>query len=326
MSQTASIFSPTDRHMIARVVRSGVVEATHDGAAAVVGVNGEVIAASGDVDRRFCARSAVKPFQVHTSLRFGGEMAPEYVAVAAASHYGDPVHVAIVAKILADTGVDESDLRCPPAWPLSPEAARRVADAPRPRRLWHNCSGKHAAMLRACVAQGWPVESYVDPDHPLQQANFELIAEVTGEDPGPVGVDGCGAPVFQVSTLGLARGFARFASEPRLQSIWTAMHRFPTLMSGVDGADAAIARALDVVAKRGAEGLLGVAVRNQMGLAVKAWDGAARGAGVGMVAALDQLGLLTPSARRQLETVGQPVVLGGGVPVGQVESMLQLDQ
>jgi L-asparaginase II len=98
------------------------------------------------------------------------------------------------------------------------------------------------------------------------------------------------------------------------------------LVSGVDWADAAITRTLDVVAKRGAEGLLGVAVRNRMGLAVKAWDGAARGAGVGMVAALDQLGLLTPAARRQLETVGRPVVLGGGVPVGHVESMLELDQ
>ncbi len=310
--------------MIARVVRSGVVEATHDGAVAAVDTRGRVVATSGDIERRFFARSAVKPFQVYNSLRFGGEMAPERVAVAAASHGGDPVHVAYTVGILAEVGLDESALRCPPAWPLSPAAARRVAGAPEPRRLWHNCSGKHAAMLRACVAQGWPLESYVDPEHPLQQANFELIAEVTGEDPGPVGIDGCGVPVFQVSTLGLARGFARFASEPRLRDIWWAMHRFPMLASGLDGADARLARTIDAAAKRGAEGLLGVAIRNQMGLAVKVWDGAARAAGVGMTAALDQLGILTRAAGVQLETIARPAVLGGGAPVGQMESTLDL--
>lgn len=312
--------------MIARVVRSGVVEATHDGAVAAVDTAGRLVASSGDIERRFFARSAVKPFQAYNSLLFGGEMAPERVAVVAASHGGDPVHVAYVAGILAEVGLDESALRCPPAWPSSPAAARRVAAAPEPRRIWHNCSGKHAAMLRACSVQGWPLESYVDPEHPLQQANYTLIAEVTGEDPGPVGIDGCGVPVFQVSTLGLARGFARFAAEPRLRAIWWAMHRFPMLASGVDEADAGIARTIDAAAKRGAEGLLGVAVRNRMGLAVKVFDGAGRAAGVGMTAALDQLGMLTRAAGAQLQAIARPVVLGGGVPVGRIESTLELDR
>jgi L-asparaginase II len=312
--------------MIARVVRSGVVEATHDGAVAVVGVDGSIVARSGDIERRFFARSAVKPFQTYNALRFGGDLPPEHVAVVAASHGGDPVHVAIVQSILSGAGLSESDLRCPPAWPLAPGSARRVAGAPEPRRIWHNCSGKHAAMLRACVVQGWPVESYVDPDHPLQQANYELIAAVTGEDPGPVGIDGCGAPVFQISTLGLARGFARFAIDPEFRAIWWAMHRFPMLASGVDGADAAIARVIDAAAKRGAEGLLGVALRNRLGLVVKVWDGARRGAGVGMVAALDELGLLTRANRERLESIGRPHVLGGGEPVGHMEPTLRFEQ
>ena len=310
--------------MLARVVRSGVVEATHEGAVAAIDSGGCVIAVFGDVERRYFARSAVKPFQTFTSLRFGGEMAPEHVAVATASHGGDPVHIAITRAILAEAGLDESALQCPPSWPLSPAAARRVAAEPGPRRVWHNCSGKHAAMLRACVTQGWPIESYVNPDHPLQQANYELIAEVTGEDPGPVGVDGCGAPVFQVSTVGLARAFARFAVEPRLAGIWSAMHRFPMLTSGMDGADAAIARSIDAAAKRGAEGLLGVAVRNRMGVAVKVWDGATRGANVGMIAALEQLGVLGGSGLSHLAEVARPAVLGGGAPVGYLESSLQL--
>ena len=322
-SPTPSICCPTDRLMIARVVRSGVVEAVHDGAVAAVDRGGNVVATSGDVDRRFFARSAVKPFQTFTALRFGGDLPPEHVAVVSASHGGDPAHIATVRAILAGAGLDEALLRCPPDWPLSPTAARRVAAAA-PERIWHNCSGKHAAMLRASAAQGWPLETYVDPTHPLQQANHELIAEVTGEDPSPVGVDGCGAPVFQISTLGLARAFARFASEPRFRDIWTAMHRFPMLASGLDGADAAIARSIDAASKRGAEGLLGVAVRNQMGVVVKVWDGAKRGAGVGMVSALDQLGLLPGSARDSLASTARPPVLGGGLPVGHMEPVLRL--
>lgn len=310
--------------MIARVVRSGVVEATHDGAVAAVDQHGRLMAASGEIERRFFARSAVKPFQTYSSVQFGGDMPAELVAVASASHGGDPVHVAIARAILSDAGLDESHLRCPPAWPLSPEAARRVAGAPGPQRIWHNCSGKHAAMLRACAAQGWPIESYLDPDSPLQQANFALMAEVTGEDPGPVGVDGCGAPVFRVSTIGLARAFAVFASDCRLSEIWTAMHRFPMLASGIDGTDAAIARSIDAAAKRGAEGLLGVAIRNQMGVAVKVWDGAKRGAGVAMIAALDQLGVLAGTAPDHLAELARPPVLGGGSPVGHMESTLQL--
>jgi L-asparaginase II len=312
--------------MIARVVRSGVVEATHDGAVAVVDPQGDLVASYGDVERRYFARSAVKPFQTYTSLRYGGEMAPEFVAVASASHGGDPVHVAIVGEILAGAGLDEDALRCPPAWPLSPAAARRVAGAYGPKRIWHNCSGKHAAMLRACVVRGWSTERYVDPDHPLQRANLDLIRDVTGEDPGPVGVDGCGVPVFRVSTVGIARAMAKFGSEPRFAGIWQAMHRFPMLASGIDGVDAAIARSLDAAAKRGAEGLLSVALRNRLGLAVKVWDGARRAAGVGMISTLEQLGLLAGAQSIHLAAAARPVVLGGGVPVGYMEPTLLLER
>lgn len=312
--------------MIAQVVRSGVPEATHDGAAAAIGRRGDVLATYGDVERRFFARSAVKPFQVFNSIRFGGGMPDEQVAVASASHGGDPVHVAIAEAILSDVDLDESDLLCPPAWPLAPPAARRVGGQTGPRRIWHNCSGKHAAMLRACVKKGWPTASYVDPDHPLQRANYELIAEYTEDDPGPVGVDGCGVPVFQISTIGIAKAFARLASDPDLADIWRVMHRFPMLVSAIDGNDAAIGRVIDAAAKRGAEGLLGVAVRNQAGVAVKAWDGASRASGVGMIAVLEQLGFLTSTARSQLAGVARPDVLGGGVVVGSVVPRVLLER
>jgi L-asparaginase II len=124
--------------------------------------------------------------------------------------------------------------------------------------------------------------------------------------------------------MGLARAFGVFASDSRLSEIWAAMHRFPMLASGIDGADAAIARSIDAAAKRGAEGLLGVSIRNQMGVAVKVWDGAKRGAGVAMIAALDQLGVLIGTAPDHLAELARPPVLGGGAPVGHMEPTLQL--
>ncbi len=311
--------------MIARVMRSGVVEATHDGAVAAVDIRGNVEARYGDVGRRYFARSAVKPFQAYNSLRFGGDLPPEFIAVVSASHGGDPVQVAVVREILRDAGLDEQSLRCPPAWPHSSGAVRRAGRSG-PRRVWHNCSGKHAAMLRACVVQGWPTETYTDPDHPLQRANYELLHEITEEEPGPVGIDGCGVPVFRVSTVGMARAMAAFASDHRFAGIWQAMHRFPMLASAPDGVDGAIARSLDAASKRGAEGLLGVALRNRLGIAVKVWDGARRAAGVGMISALEQLGLLAGAQPIHLAAAARPAVLGGGVPVGYMESTLHLER
>jgi L-asparaginase II len=302
-----------------------VAEAVHDGAVAAVDAGATVVASYGDVHRRFLARSAVKPFQLRISEELGGELPPEYLAVASSSHGGDPVHIAIVHAILSDAGLSEDDLQCPPTWPLSAPAMQRLIAAGhrRPRRIWHNCSGKHAAMLRACAVQGWPTATYRDPDHPLQQRIAAYVAAVTGEDPRPAGVDGCGAPAFQVSTIGLARACARFAVDPALRHIWVAMHRFPALASDTTGTDAHIATWLDAAAKRGAEAALGVAVRDRMGIAAKAWDGAVRGVSVGMLAALGELGLISGYAAVGLAADARPAVLGSGEPVGRVEPAIR---
>jgi L-asparaginase II len=304
--------------ILATVVRSGLIESEHRGAAAVVRADGSIVVSKGDVDRVFYLRSAAKPFQATVSQELGADLVPEEMAVACGSHRGHPVHVSLVESMLAGVGLDESSLRCPPSWPASRIARNRVVAAGyrAPRRIWHNCSGKHAAMLRACVAQGWPLDSYLDPEHPLQQAIFETVAAATGSDPGPVGVDGCGAPVFRGTVRTLARAFAVLGVDSRFSVAWTAMHRYPALTGDRGETPAQIATALDAVAKEGAEGSLGVSLHDGVGLAVKAWDGSSRPLGPAAVALLRRIGRLQFAV--QLEGIDRPPVLGGEVQVGEV--------
>ncbi len=292
---------------------------------AVVTAGGELIASYGDVDRQFYLRSSAKPFQAAVSQACGAGLVREQLAMACASHDGQPVHVALVESILAGAGLKGEDLRNPPGWPLSRSAERRfvAAGATRANRIWHNCSGKHAGMLAATVASGWDPAGYLHPAHPLQTRITEFLRDTAGPVE-PVGVDGCGAPVFATTARAMGRAFARLATGSDLLEVFDAMHSFPALVSGVGNADAAIATHLDAVAKRGAAGVLGIGLRGRWGVAVKVWDGSGLVAGVAGVAALDQLGALTPHVRGLLAKHTHPLVEGGGKPVGRFEPRLEL--
>lgn len=311
--------------MLVEEVRSGLVETFHDGAVAVVSAAGELIASYGEIDRPFYFRSSAKPFQAAVAQACGAGLGREQVALACASHDGEPVHVALVESILASAGLTANDLGNPPGWPLARSAERRLAASghTRPNRLWHNCSGKHAAMLAATVASGWDTANYLDPGHPLQVRITDSIRDVAGPV-DPIGVDGCGAPVFATTARGMGRAFARLSAAAEFLEVFDAMHAFPALVSGFGNVDAAIATQLDAVAKRGAAGALGIGLRGRFGIAVKVWGGSGLGAGVAGLAALDQLGALTPYAREKLEGHSHPVVTGGGQPVGRFEPRLEL--
>jgi L-asparaginase II len=261
------------------------------------------------------------------SQEAGAELSPLQLAIASASHRGFPAHVALVGEVLKGGGLDESELQCPHDWPLGPAAQRIVIreGANAPRRIWHNCSGKHAGFLRACVAQGWPKDSYLSPDHPLQERVISFVSEIGEYDVQPVGVDGCGAPVLRTTVRAMARMYARLSSEGRLADVFEAMHRYPSLI-GVNGSgDTEIAISANAVAKGGAAGCVGVGVAGRFGIAVKSWDGIGLVANLAAVSALDQLGMLTPTAATTLDPILGPPVLGGGERVGTFESRLCLD-
>jgi L-asparaginase II len=311
---------------LARVTRSGVTESVHDGSIAVVDPEGRPIASYGDIDWPFFARSSIKPFQGTVALEHGADLAPEWLALACSSHTGAPIHIAIVREMLRSAGLSESHLRTPPDWPEGANRDRLLrASYGRPESVFHNCSGKHAAFLRACSATGWDLATYPEPAHPLQQHVRELLEDVTGEHELEVGVDGCGAPTFTVSTRTLARAFARLGNDERFNRVFDAMHRFPRLASGMNRPDAEFAIHTNGVSKRGAEGNLGLAVRGRGAVAIKVADGESRAIGPVVTDVLIQLGWLTPAMANALGTATRVPMSGGGREVGTVESVARLN-
>ncbi|MEA2009122.1 MAG: asparaginase [Actinomycetota bacterium] len=300
-----------------RTVRTGLAESIHDVSAAAVDTNGNELYGSGDPDRPLFYRSAVKPFQATVALEAGLTLPAEHLAVASASHGGWPIHIAIVRSILANANLDESALQCPPSWPLSTGAKDlQVRGGIRsPKRVFHNCSGKHAAMLAACTIQGWPIETYLDPDHPLQRRIIEIVTNATGIRPEPVGIDGCGAPTMRGSVRGLARAFANLSSSERCRPAAEAISRFPSLVADNSRPDGKLARWWGGPVKVGAEGQVGIG-RHGIGIAAKADAGRSDVAVAAVIAVADDLGLIPDAMRDALESEAAPPLFGGGRPVG----------
>jgi L-asparaginase II len=302
---------------IAEVVRSGFVEGYHHGSVVVITPDTKIYEV-GDVEGPIFPRSSNKPMQALAMLRNGlGLAASADLAMVAASHSGEPFHIERIRALLASGGLTENDLRCPPDLPLSDTArAAHLRGGGTASRILMNCSGKHTGMLLTCVARDWPLASYLDPEHPLQVACRQTIAELTGEPVSAIGVDGCGAPVMAVSLRGLATAFLRLVSaSPHTpeRRIADAMRAYPEIMSGTDADDARLMRAVPgLLAKGGAEGVWVAAVPDVGAVALKIDDGAGRARRPVMVEALRRLGV------EGLDDLGDVPVLGGGLPVGRI--------
>lgn len=279
--------------------------------------SGSILYESGDVSMPIYYRSAIKPLQAQACLEAGLEVADEHLALVCASHSGFPVHLTIAGLILADAGLDQTALRCPPVFPWNGRARDlTIARGHRkPRPLFHNCSGKHAGMLAACVAAGWPTSTYLDQGHPLQVRNAEIITETTGVESNPAGVDGCGAPAFRGNLTGLATAFARISVEPRFARVSGAMARFPALVADNVRPDGRLGLWWGGPAKVGAAGVMGLG-NNGIGIATKSVAGSAAVAVAASINVASRLGLSTPAMDNALEQEAAPPVLGGGRRVG----------
>jgi L-asparaginase II len=300
--------------VLAEVVRSGFVESVHRGALVITGPEGEARLALGDVVSPVFPRSSNKPLQAAGMLRAGLDFTGEDLALACASHSGEPGHVKRVLELLEAAGLREDDLACPPDFPLHVPSMR---DAAEPRRVMMNCSGKHTAMLTTCVRAGWPVAGYAAPDHPLQQAIAGAVSELTGEPIAHTGVDGCGAPLFAFSLTGLARAFGRIAgaSEGPSAEVASAMRAHPWLVAGTGREDTALMSGVEgLVAKAGAEGVQAFALPDGFAVAMKLDDGAKRACAPLAVEALRYLGADVSG----LEELARPIVSGGGRAVGEI--------
>ena len=235
MRDTGAV-SLEDAPVVAQVVRNGFVESVHRGVAVVTDASGAVIASIGDPRTVIFPRSSLKPVQALAALRAGAALAGPSLALACASHAGEPMHIAGVRASLAASGLGVDALRNTPDFPLG-EAAREAWMAAELGResLAQNCSGKHAGMLAACVAAGWSTDDYLSPEHPLQALIRETIADVCGEAIIHVGIDGCGAPIHAFALAGLARAFGRIALHEA--QITDAMRAYPELVGGTGRPD-----------------------------------------------------------------------------------------
>ncbi|MFI6334943.1 asparaginase [Streptomyces sp. NPDC050535] len=311
---------------VAHLVRGGVIEGIHYGSVAVLAPDGTVELQIGDIEAAFYPRSAVKPLQAAAMLRAGLPLDGELLSLAAASHSGEERHLAGTRRILDLAGVREEQLRNVPDLPFDPVVREAwVREGRLPSRLAQNCSGKHAAMLYTAKLNGWSLDDYLDPAHPLQQAIAEIVEDLTGQAIARVTVDGCGAPLFSVSLHGLARAAARITTAapgtPEAQ-VADAMRDHAEMASGSGRDVAALMRAVPgLLSKDGFEGVQFAALPDGRAVAVKISDGADRARIPVTAAALARCGV-DPAALT--EFAGLPL-LGGGAVVGSVRPARALD-
>ena len=329
--------------LVVHVLRGDILESRHLCEAAVCDVEGRLHAGT-EHSRRFTTlRSSAKPFQLLALVERGWadhwRFGDEQLAIMAASHTGSAYHRALVAGILERLGLEPRHLACGYHDPIDPESLAEVRLDPGLRSpIYNNCSGKHAGMLALARAEGWPVEGYERPDHPVQQAIKRVMIDLCGvpSDELKTATDDCGVPVFATSLPVMARLYARLAAaldagearERALHRIRTAMTSYPQAVGGAQRFSTRLMEVLRgrMVAKGGAEGLECMGLQGRgLGLVVKCEDGAHRAAAPAAIALLDQLGILQEAERGQLEDLRAPRLRNhAGVEVGHLEALVQV--
>ena len=300
--------------VLAQLVRSGLVESTHSGYLIIIGPDGTELLTLGDVDAEMYPRSAIKSLQAAAMVRLGLELNDEQLALVCASHGGTDRHQVVALEILKSAGLSESDLQNTPDRPLDRKA--RIAFGAKPATsLAANCSGKHAGMLATCVANGWDVKTYRDANHPLQIAIANEIEELTGKAINRTSVDGCGAPLFSMSTrsIAVAARKMRIESDPVFNRVINACIKHPEMILAEGAFDTRMMRAVPgLLVKGGAESVMLASLADGSAIAWKISDGANRANGPMMKAALAKLGKVIEG-----EVVD---VLGGGTVVGSLSA------
>lgn len=321
-------FAATHAVELAVVERSGFVESRHTGVAIVLAPDGTVVEKLGDPGSLVLPRSSLKPLQALACVTAGAPLEGERLVLATASHSGTDRHVAVVRDILGAAGLSEDALGCPAAWPT--DSATRdelVRELGQPTRIRMNCSGKHAAMLSACVANGWDAATYLDAEHPLQAHVRDVVERLIGEKVAATAVDGCGAPVYAMTLFGLARAIQRigtsstsspFALHRSAGALVQAVRGNPWAIDGPGRPDTIAIERLGVFAKGGAEGVMAMVAPNGTTVALKVLDGSGRATTAVAIRLLERAGALASSDVAEAMSRLPLPVLGGGEPVGAI--------
>jgi L-asparaginase II len=299
--------------VLAEVTRSGVVESVHAGHVVLLNADGSIFFQMGDPTLDVYSRSSLKSIQAAAMVRAGLDIEPRLLALVCASHAGTPMHQQGAQAILAKVSLDEYSLQCILDRPLD-EELRRTAE---PTRLAMNCSGKHAGMLATCVINGWPTESYLEPTHPLQLAIKAEVESMSGEQVTLTSTDGCGAPLFLFSLLGLARAIRNLtiSTDQVHQDVAQACRDFPEMVSSPGRLTTRMMQNVPgLFMKEGAEAVNVASLPDGRTLAIKISDGSQRAMPAITAAALAKFGI---------DSHEVPVdILGAGLPVGVIRATL----
>lgn len=277
--------------VLVEIYRGSVLESFHRGVVCVVNNTGEIVFSLGDVQQICYPRSAMKLLQVIPFIVDGGMqrfgITLEEIAVMCGSHNAEAEHLRVVHSILHKIGLGEDALNCGPQYPSSKRDANALIKADqKPHHIHNNCSGKHAGMLAACVLNGWMVDDYINPKHPLQQRILDtcsLMYEYPKEKM-EIALDGCSAPIFSVPVYNQALGFKNLVANKHLDEtiqnackiIVEAVSNYPFMVAGTGRycTDMMNITAPKIIGKTGAEGIFCMTfTEQQLGVCIKIDDG-----------------------------------------------------
>jgi len=288
---------PIDTEVIVEVTRGDVVESQHRGHLVLLNSDGTVKFSRGNPSALIYPRSSIKSIQAAAMMRAGLSLEARLLALVASSHSGSEMHQKAVLEILALGGLNESALLNTQDRPLGDEE-RRDWGSKDPTSLAQNCSGKHAGMLLTCVINGWPTHDYLEPEHPLQVLCREELEDLADEGVSLTSIDGCGAPLFLISLLGLAKAVHAItvSKDPIHRSIVQACRDFPEMVAGKGRLTTR--KMLEVPGlfmKEGAEGVLVGSLSDGRTFAFKIEDGSSRPLAALVVAVLNEFGIASPA-------------------------------
>jgi L-asparaginase II len=310
------MISDSAGEVVAEVFRSDVVESRHCGHLVLLNADGTVKLSRGNPRQLVYPRSSIKSIQAAAMVRAGLSLEPRLLALVASSHSGSAMHQNAALEILALGGLTQSALLNTKDRPLGDEE-RRDWGSKRPTSLAQNCSGKHAGMLLACVINKWSIQDYLDPQHPLQVLCRTELENLADEPVSLTSVDGCGAPLFLISLMGLARAIHKITISKDLvhESVLQSCRDFPEYVAGSGRLTTRkMVEVPGLFMKEGAEGVNVGSLLDGRAFACKIEDGSSRPLGVLVVAALNEFGVSCPPENTP--------IYGGNMVVGEIRARL----
>jgi L-asparaginase II len=298
--------------ILATVTRSGTAESLHLGHLIVLNADGSTYLSKGSPELPIFPRSAVKSLQASAMLKAGLTVSDEELAIICSSHSGNQSHINLVIKMLEKRDIPVSALKNSVDKPLG-EKEKIAWGKKSASQLAQNCSGKHAGMLITCKQNGWDMATYLDINHPLQIAIKNEIEELAGEKVSEVSIDGCGAPLFAISLIGLARAISNLvkSKDELYQQIVSACTKYPELVAGDGRLTTRMMQAVPgLFMKEGAEGVQVCALRDGRVIAIKIIDGSWRPVAPIIMEIFSRWGVKVPD-----ESVK---IYGGGSVIGEV--------